>query len=414
MDPRPGRQRLDSRLRSAREGVHKVGRGKCDDCAGQRCSSRRPDPAGPQRRRRHRRRRRARRAAAPPTGSPRAGLDVLLLEKTSFPREKVCGDGLTPRGTRALVDMGIDVSEEAGWLHNRGLRVIGGGLRLHLDWPELTSFPPYGLVRPRADLDALLAHQAVKAGARLHEQTTVTEPILDARRPRRRRQATTGRTRRRSSTARRSCSPATASAASSRSAWACTATTSGRSGVAVRRYYTSPQDPRRLPRVAGSSSGTATRRRRVQAAARLRLDLRHGRRHGQRRPRRAQLQRRLPEDRLPRPAHPLARQHARGVGPARAERDLPHPRRRRCRWGSTARRTTCAGCCSSAIRAARSTRSTARASRTRWSPASSPPRRSCRRWPGRTGPGASVALQAYPRRMRRGVGRLLPARRRCS
>jgi menaquinone-9 beta-reductase len=109
-----------------------------------------------------------------------AGLDVLLLEKTSFPREKVCGDGLTPRGTRALLDMGIDVSEDAGWLHNRGLRVVGGGQRLHLDWPELSSFPPYGLVRPRADLDALLAAQAVKAGARLHEQITVTEPILDA------------------------------------------------------------------------------------------------------------------------------------------------------------------------------------------------------------------------------------------
>jgi geranylgeranyl reductase family protein len=108
-----------------------------------------------------------------------AGLDVALVEKTTFPREKVCGDGLTPRGTRALIDMGIDVSQEAGWLHNRGLRVIGGGQRLHLDWPELTTFPAYGLVRPRADLDALLANQAVKAGARLHEQTTVTEPILD-------------------------------------------------------------------------------------------------------------------------------------------------------------------------------------------------------------------------------------------
>src|SRR5690242_12520721 len=58
-----------------------------------------------------------------------AGLDVLLLEKTEFPREKVCGDGLTPRGTRALLEMGIDVSEDAGWLHNKGLRVIGGGLR---------------------------------------------------------------------------------------------------------------------------------------------------------------------------------------------------------------------------------------------------------------------------------------------
>ena len=108
-----------------------------------------------------------------------AGLDVLLLEKTEFPREKVCGDGLTPRGTRALVEMGIDVSQEAGWLHNKGLRVIGGGQRLHLDWPELTSFPSYGLVRPRADLDQLLAQQAVKAGAHLRERVTVTEPVLD-------------------------------------------------------------------------------------------------------------------------------------------------------------------------------------------------------------------------------------------
>jgi menaquinone-9 beta-reductase len=109
-----------------------------------------------------------------------AGLNVALLEKTEFPREKVCGDGLTPRGTRALVEMGIDVSAEAGWLHNKGLRVIGGGLRLELPWPELASFPNYGLVRPRADLDQLLVNQAVKAGAQLHERTAVTGPIQDA------------------------------------------------------------------------------------------------------------------------------------------------------------------------------------------------------------------------------------------
>src|ERR1700712_3811539 len=109
-----------------------------------------------------------------------AGLNVALLEKTTFPREKVCGDGLTPRGTKALVDMGIDVSEENGWLHNKGLRVVGGGLRLELPWPELASFPNYGLVRPRADLDQLLVNQAVKAGAQLHERTAVTGPIQDA------------------------------------------------------------------------------------------------------------------------------------------------------------------------------------------------------------------------------------------
>ena len=37
----------------------------------------------------------------------RSGLDVLLLEKSRFPREKVCGDGLTPRAVKALVGMGI-------------------------------------------------------------------------------------------------------------------------------------------------------------------------------------------------------------------------------------------------------------------------------------------------------------------
>ncbi|MFG2820772.1 geranylgeranyl reductase family protein [Kitasatospora sp. NPDC048365] len=110
-----------------------------------------------------------------------AGLDVLLLEKTEFPREKVCGDGLTPRATKQLIDMGIDVSVENGWLHNKGLRIIGGGVRLELDWPELAEFPSYGLVRKRADFDEMLARQAVKAGARLVEQCNVTGPVLDDR-----------------------------------------------------------------------------------------------------------------------------------------------------------------------------------------------------------------------------------------
>jgi geranylgeranyl reductase family protein len=59
------------------------------------------------------------------------------------------------------------------------LRIIGAGQRLHLDWPDLTSYPPFGLVRPRADLDATLATQAVKAGARLYENTAITAPITD-------------------------------------------------------------------------------------------------------------------------------------------------------------------------------------------------------------------------------------------
>jgi menaquinone-9 beta-reductase len=108
-----------------------------------------------------------------------AGLNVLLVEKSRFPRDKVCGDGLTPRAVKSLVAMGVDVSEEAGWLRNKGLRVIGGGMRLELDWPELSNYPGYGLVRTRASLDEQLARRAQAAGAKLLEGTTVTGPVLD-------------------------------------------------------------------------------------------------------------------------------------------------------------------------------------------------------------------------------------------
>jgi menaquinone-9 beta-reductase len=106
---------------------------------------------------------------------------VLLLEKSRFPREKVCGDGLTPRGVRALIAMGVSVSEQDGWVRNKGLRVIGAGRRLEMAWPELSSYPGYGLVRPRTDFDEILARRAEQAGAKLVEGLTVTGPVLDER-----------------------------------------------------------------------------------------------------------------------------------------------------------------------------------------------------------------------------------------
>jgi geranylgeranyl reductase family protein len=109
-----------------------------------------------------------------------AGLDVLVLEKATFPRDKVCGDGLTPRAVKSLVQMGIPIDEQ-GWLKNKGLRVIGGGKRMELDWPELTNYPGYGLVRTRASLDETLARRAQAAGARIEEGVTVTGPVLDER-----------------------------------------------------------------------------------------------------------------------------------------------------------------------------------------------------------------------------------------
>lgn len=108
----------------------------------------------------------------------RAGIDVLLLEKSTFPREKVCGDGLTPRGVRQLHALGIDTSGD-GWIRNRGLRVVGGDVTIELPWPTLADFPDFGVVRPRRDFDDMLATLAVKAGARLRTATTVTGPVID-------------------------------------------------------------------------------------------------------------------------------------------------------------------------------------------------------------------------------------------
>ena len=102
-----------------------------------------------------------------------AGRDVLLLEKATFPRDKVCGDGLTPRAVRSLIDMGVDISPEKGWARNNGLRIIANGRTYELPWPELERFPNYGLVRSRMELDEILARHAATAGARLVERTKV-------------------------------------------------------------------------------------------------------------------------------------------------------------------------------------------------------------------------------------------------
>jgi geranylgeranyl reductase family protein len=169
----------------------------------------------------------------------RAGHDVLLLEKTAFPREKVCGDGLTPRAVKAMVSMGVDTSPQAGWLHNKGLRIIGGGMRLELPWPELASYPSYGLVRPRSDFDDVLARQAVKAGAVLRENTTVTGPVLD------RSGRITGVTTKGESGERTYAAPLVVAADGNSSRLATAMGVHKRDdrpmGVAVRTYYTSPR-----------------------------------------------------------------------------------------------------------------------------------------------------------------------------
>ena len=94
------------------------------------------------------------------------GHRVLVVEKKRFPREKTCGDGLTPRAVRQLHDMGL-ADPLSEFQRFDGLRSIGHGITLELAWPEHPDFPSYGYVVRRRELDEMVAERAVKAGATL-------------------------------------------------------------------------------------------------------------------------------------------------------------------------------------------------------------------------------------------------------
>jgi geranylgeranyl reductase family protein len=107
----------------------------------------------------------------------RAGRSVTLVEKKEYPREKTCGDGLTPRSIRQLLDMGFDF-DIPEFHHIRGLRAYSGELMMELDWPDHETYPNWGGVIRRADLDGQVAQLAEKQGVTVMQHTTAS-PILD-------------------------------------------------------------------------------------------------------------------------------------------------------------------------------------------------------------------------------------------
>ena len=106
-----------------------------------------------------------------------AGWDVVVVEKKRFPREKTCGDGLTPRSVRQLSDMGLGADLERYHRYN-GLRAFAFGHTLELGWPRHPTFPDHGYVVPRRDLDALVAERARKAGSLVIEGAEALEPLF--------------------------------------------------------------------------------------------------------------------------------------------------------------------------------------------------------------------------------------------
>lgn len=113
--------------------------------------------------------------AATAIRAARSGARVIVFEKGGHGRDKVCGDGLTPRAVAALDELKIGLADA----HRiRGLRMIAGNKVRELDWPATERFPGHGAVWPRRRLDAALVDAASEAGAEVVWNTEAS-PLLD-------------------------------------------------------------------------------------------------------------------------------------------------------------------------------------------------------------------------------------------
>src|SRR5690606_28824574 len=105
------------------------------------------------------------------------GLDVVLADAAVFPRDKACGDGLTPRAMAELDRLGLGTWTRSH-VTNRGLRAHGFGQVLELPWPG-GSLPEHRSAVPRTELDARIRQSAVTAGATTVDGARAVDVTLD-------------------------------------------------------------------------------------------------------------------------------------------------------------------------------------------------------------------------------------------
>lgn len=110
----------------------------------------------------------------------RGGLRVALLDKFDFPRDKTCGDGLTPRALGVLDSMGVLPQVEQGAYPCVALTIRNTDevtYRIELSGPN--DPPRRILIVPRLRLDEILRQHAVKAGAHFIAQAKVEDIVHD-------------------------------------------------------------------------------------------------------------------------------------------------------------------------------------------------------------------------------------------
>ena len=108
----------------------------------------------------------------------RNGRDVLVVDGQRFPRDKACGDGLTPRAIAELESLGLGAWLD-GRVRHRGLRMSGFGADVEIEWPG-PSFPSTGSAVPRTELDERIRQVAVDAGARMRLGVKAVDVERDA------------------------------------------------------------------------------------------------------------------------------------------------------------------------------------------------------------------------------------------
>jgi geranylgeranyl reductase family protein len=105
----------------------------------------------------------------------RAGARVRLLDRSRFPRRKLCGDTVNPGARAILARLGLEAEVLRGGLAVRGMTVTGGGISVTGVYPA----PHRGVAITRAAFDERLVHAAARAGVAVEEATSVSEPLVE-------------------------------------------------------------------------------------------------------------------------------------------------------------------------------------------------------------------------------------------
>lgn len=107
----------------------------------------------------------------------RQGLNTLLVDAATFPRDKTCGDGLTPRAIHQLHKLGLADAILSKY-HNQGLKLHGFGGSVTAPWPD-SAFGTQGSAMPRREFDHLLfAHAASLPEVTAWENVEAHSPVL--------------------------------------------------------------------------------------------------------------------------------------------------------------------------------------------------------------------------------------------